>query len=97
MADRTLWSYKDIAAHIQVQPDTVRSYRKHGLLPPARGAPAQFRRPAGPAAALAGLAGSWNGSGARHGGLQAPSGTQRAVLAQAKAALAEIERELRSP
>ncbi|GFN03976.1 hypothetical protein Smic_25320 [Streptomyces microflavus] len=33
MTDRTLWSYKDIAAHIQVQPDTVRSYRKHGLLP----------------------------------------------------------------
>ncbi|CAM5634074.1 helix-turn-helix transcriptional regulator [Streptomyces pseudogriseolus] len=29
-----LWSYKDIAAHIKVQPDTVRSYRKHGLLPP---------------------------------------------------------------
>ncbi|MFF8501794.1 helix-turn-helix transcriptional regulator [Streptomyces anulatus] len=34
MADGTLWSYKDIAAHIQVRPDTVRSYRKHGLLPP---------------------------------------------------------------
>ncbi|MFF5772578.1 MerR family transcriptional regulator [Streptomyces californicus] len=34
MTDGTLWSYKDIAAHIQVQPDTVRSYRKHGLLPP---------------------------------------------------------------
>ncbi|MEU8530020.1 MULTISPECIES: helix-turn-helix transcriptional regulator [Streptomyces] len=32
--DRRLWSYKDIAAHIKVQPDTVRSYRKHGLLPP---------------------------------------------------------------
>ncbi|MDT0377741.1 MerR family transcriptional regulator [Streptomyces sp. DSM 42041] len=34
MTDRRLWSYKEIAAHIGVQPDTVRSYRKHGLLPP---------------------------------------------------------------
>ncbi|MFB8115647.1 helix-turn-helix transcriptional regulator [Streptomyces sp. NPDC055962] len=34
MPDRMLWSYKDIAAHIRVQPDTIRSYRKHGLLPP---------------------------------------------------------------
>lgn len=34
MADRRLWSYHDIAAHISVQVDTVRSYRKNGLLPP---------------------------------------------------------------
>lgn len=34
MADRRLWSYKEIAVHISVQPDTVRSYRKNGLLPP---------------------------------------------------------------
>ncbi|MGH3310807.1 MAG: helix-turn-helix transcriptional regulator [Streptomyces sp.] len=34
MADRRLWSYKEIAAHIGVRTDTVRSYRKHGLLPP---------------------------------------------------------------
>ncbi|MEV5241956.1 MerR family DNA-binding transcriptional regulator [Streptomyces cinnamoneus] len=33
MTDRRLWSYKEIAAHIGVQTDTVRSYRKHGLLP----------------------------------------------------------------
>ncbi|MFT2017001.1 helix-turn-helix transcriptional regulator [Streptomyces sp. 796.1] len=33
MTDRNLWSYQDIAAHIGVQTDTVRSYRKHGLLP----------------------------------------------------------------
>lgn len=35
MTDRTLWSYADIAAHIGVRIDTVRSYRKHRLLPPA--------------------------------------------------------------
>jgi len=28
-----LWSYAEIARHISVQPDTVRSYRRHGLLP----------------------------------------------------------------
>ncbi|GHF36142.1 hypothetical protein GCM10010218_17050 [Streptomyces mashuensis] len=33
MTDRRLWSYKEIAAHLGVQPDTVRSYRKHGMLP----------------------------------------------------------------
>ncbi|WP_370270984.1 MerR family transcriptional regulator [Streptomyces sp. V4I8] len=34
MADQRLWCYQEIATHIDVQPDTVRSYRKHGLLPP---------------------------------------------------------------
>lgn len=33
MPDERLWSYKEIAAHIGVRTDTVRSYRKHGLLP----------------------------------------------------------------
>ncbi|WP_049578834.1 MerR family transcriptional regulator [Streptomyces sp. SBT349] len=33
MADRAVWSYKEIAGHLRVQPDTVRSYRKPGLLP----------------------------------------------------------------
>lgn len=33
MPDRNLWSYKEIAAHIRVQTETVRSYRKNGLLP----------------------------------------------------------------
>lgn len=48
----------------------------------------------GPAGVLAGMEGAWNGSGARHGGMQPPTGQQRAQLAAAKAALAEIEREL---
>lgn len=66
-----------------------------GLLPPVRGpGGGGFRRPSGPLAELAALPGQWNGNGARHGGLQAPSGTQRAVLARAKAALAEIEKEV---
>jgi hypothetical protein len=60
----------------------------------AAGRGAAFGRPRGPIAALAALPGAWNGSGARHGGLQAPTGTQRAVLAQAKVALADIEQEL---
>jgi hypothetical protein len=34
MADRSLWSYAEIAAHIRVRKNTVRSYRKCGLLPP---------------------------------------------------------------
>lgn len=72
--------------------------QRYGLVSSAARGAGGFRRPTGPLAELAGLPGSWNGSGARHGGLQAPSGTQRAVLAAAKAALAEIERELaRSP
>ncbi|MEU6232037.1 MarR family transcriptional regulator [Kitasatospora sp. NPDC047058] len=28
-----LWSYAEIARHIRVRPETVRSYRRHGLLP----------------------------------------------------------------
>ncbi|GJF30166.1 hypothetical protein KNE206_28660 [Kitasatospora sp. NE20-6] len=28
-----LWSYPEIARYIGVRPDTVRSYRRHGLLP----------------------------------------------------------------
>lgn len=32
-ADRSLWSYQEIAVHIHVLPDTVRTYRKYGLLP----------------------------------------------------------------
>ncbi|MER5492239.1 MarR family transcriptional regulator [Streptomyces sp. NPDC002490] len=32
--DTTLWSYQHIAAHIRVQRATVRSYRRHGLMPP---------------------------------------------------------------
>jgi DNA-binding transcriptional MerR regulator len=31
--DDGLWSYVEIAAHIGVKPETVRSYRRHGLLP----------------------------------------------------------------
>ncbi|KRV47826.1 MarR family transcriptional regulator [Wenjunlia vitaminophila] len=34
MSDWSLWSYAEIAAHIRVRTDTVRSYRKHGHLPP---------------------------------------------------------------
>lgn len=56
--------------------------------------PGGFGRPRGPAAALAALPGAWNGNGARHGGLPAPSGTQLATLAEAKAILRDVEREL---
>ncbi|GAA2241510.1 MULTISPECIES: MarR family transcriptional regulator [Kitasatospora] len=28
-----LWSYAEIARHINVQPDSVRNLRRHGLLP----------------------------------------------------------------
>jgi photosystem II stability/assembly factor-like uncharacterized protein len=76
---------------------------KLGLVAPPRvagpGAPGGgggggFGGQRGPGARLGGLAGAWNGSGARHGGLQAPTGTHREILAQAKAALAEMEKEL---
>ena len=53
-----------------------------------------FGRPRGPVAALAALPGAWNGNGARHGGLQAPTGTHRKVLSDAKATLAELQRAL---
>jgi hypothetical protein len=32
-AKAELWSYLEIARHIGVRPETVRSYRRHGLLP----------------------------------------------------------------
>ncbi|MGW4893422.1 MerR family transcriptional regulator [Kitasatospora sp. NPDC004240] len=28
-----LWTYAEIARHINVRPETVRNYRRHGLLP----------------------------------------------------------------
>jgi DNA-binding transcriptional MerR regulator len=31
--DTAAWSYPEIARHIGVQTDTVRNYRRHGLLP----------------------------------------------------------------
>ncbi|MBV2154152.1 MerR family transcriptional regulator [Kitasatospora sp. SUK 42] len=33
MSGDELWSYAEIARHINVQTDTVRNYRRHGLLP----------------------------------------------------------------
>ncbi|MFB7905529.1 MerR family transcriptional regulator [Kitasatospora sp. NPDC056076] len=33
MNSDALWSYAEIARHINVQPETVRNYRRHGLLP----------------------------------------------------------------
>ncbi len=53
-----------------------------------------FNAPRGPGARLGGLAGAWNGNGARHGGLQAPTGQHLAILAAAKAALVEMEKEI---
>ncbi|MBL8959687.1 MAG: hypothetical protein JNJ98_07540, partial [Gemmatimonadetes bacterium] len=72
--------------------------QKLGMAPAAAGrgpgGGGGFGRPRGPVAALAALPGAWNGSGARHGGLQAPTGTHRKVLSDAKAALAELQRAL---
>jgi DNA-binding transcriptional MerR regulator len=34
MTDRGLWSYPEIAAHIRVRADTVRTYKRLGHLPP---------------------------------------------------------------
>lgn len=31
--ERELWSYTEIARHIGVHRETVRSYRRHGILP----------------------------------------------------------------
>lgn len=64
---------------------------KLGLTPAAgRGG----RGGGGPAGALAGLPGQWNGSGARHGGLQRPTHTQEAILKAAQLALKDLQREL---
>lgn len=68
---------------------------RYSLVPAAGRGGRGGRGGGGPAGALAQLPGAWNGSGARHGGLQTPTGTQRAVLAQAQKALSEIEKELR--
>jgi len=32
-ANGELWSYTEIAAHIGVKPETVKSYRRQGILP----------------------------------------------------------------
>ena len=48
----------------------------------------------GPAAGLSAVVGAYNGSGVRQGTLQAPTGTQRAMLAQAKTALKALEAAL---
>ncbi len=65
-----------------------------GLAPAAGRGGRGGRGGGGPAGALAGLPGQWNGSGARHGGLARPTGTQEAILKDAKAALRELEKEL---
>jgi photosystem II stability/assembly factor-like uncharacterized protein len=49
----------------------------------------------GIAAALGGLAGQFNGSGVRHTTMQGPTGTQKAVLAEAKKVLAALDAELK--
>ncbi|MEV7215653.1 MarR family transcriptional regulator [Kitasatospora cineracea] len=33
MPGRELWSYVEIARHINVRAETVRNYKRHGLLP----------------------------------------------------------------
>ncbi|MFF4343406.1 MarR family transcriptional regulator [Kitasatospora sp. NPDC001540] len=33
MPGRELWSYVEIGLHINVQTETVRNYKRHGLLP----------------------------------------------------------------
>jgi len=78
-----------LAQRLGIQPAAARAAGA-----PGGGFGGGFGRPRGPVAALAALPGAWNGNGARHGGLQAPTGSQRAVLADAKAVLRDVEREL---
>lgn len=65
-----------------------------GVAAAAGGRGGRGGRGGGPAGALAGLQGRFNGSGTQQGSLMPPTGTQRAILADAKRALAEINAAL---